>query len=40
MELDLLFLGVLKLGLSLPGRVQAARWGGGGPAQAERVEVG
>jgi len=39
-ELQLLYLGVLKPGLSLPGRVQAVRWGGGGPAQAERAEVG
>lgn len=34
LELEL-FLGVLK-----PGRVRATRWGEGGPAQAERAEVG
>lgn len=39
-ELELLFLGVLKPGLSLPARVWAARWEGVEPVQAERVEVG
>lgn len=40
LELELLFLSVLKPGVSLPVKVQAVKWVGGGPAQAERVEVG
>lgn len=39
-ELELHFLGVLKSGLSLPGRTRTAMWGREGPVEAERVDVG